>query len=748
MSAGTLLGRDAPSPAGPDESTIGRLAASARRRIARATHDPRVQQAATVLAVLAVLELVVFYGYLNGTYAPAPDDFIGSYNNEPWAWWRDATPTDWPDWVPYAWGGYPAAVSLQSGSWYLPLGLASLLGPFTIHAAAILQALTVGFGALGAYVLGRTWRLHHLAAMLGLVAYFFAVGAYSNALHPDIVRGFAFAPWLLLCLSPYFPWRRWWSVPVAALVLWQTVVGAYPGVTVALAYCGIVLVVTFQVTGRHRVREYLLPLGFALVGAALLCVPKYLTALQLSGMRAPNGDLDESVFSLRMLGTLFFPYDYPWLPNDLSMRSFFVVAPCLVLLVLLRRRGSAALAPVVAFGATALVLGMPWWPWWEVSRELPGLSLSRFRMSDFRVPLVLAAVALAMIATSGALRSPAALTRRGRVVRLALLALIPVGAAAIAELGGYPAADWSTPWMILAGSAVLVVVLGSLAQRALAIGPGRERVAALALVILAAISGVDWAYATMPPWRQERVPIEVGTWGASSGDFIAEFDDPAGVRRPPRTPLDDAVAPPTDVFWNTSFYDGQDAVGGYVNLRGTPAFGAALSATTSTDPTTYLSSRSMLAAPGLGIAVRSDSHLPTQELIESCAATNVCGPDLSVEPVAYDVGQLSYQVKAAGPTRILFNEAYYPGWQVEACRPGSGYCRDLPVRMGGAGLLLTELPVAGTWDLTLTYETPGRTRDVLALVLGLVVVFVPASIRRHQRRAGTAGQTSAHRSHA
>lgn len=736
MSSTTIDGRDpqhvVEHQAPAADSRARRLAALVRS----ATRGARPREAATVIAVLVLLELIIFFGYFTGTYTPAPDDFIGSYNNEAWAWWRDATLTDLPDWVPYAWGGYPAAVSLQSGAWYLPLGVASLLAPYSIHAAAVLQALTVGFGALGVYVLGRTWRLHHIAAMLGLVAYFFAVGAYSNALHPDIVRGFAWAPWVILCVSPSFPWPRWWAVPAAAVVVWQTLVGTYPGVTVALVYCCAVLVLVFQLTGRHPFRAYLLPLGIAGLGAALLCVPKYLAALQLRGLDSPTG-LDESVFSPRMIGTLFYPYDFPWLPNDLSMRSFFVVAPCWVLIVLLRRRGARVAAPVLAFVATAVVLGLPFWPWYDATALLPGLSLSRFRMSDFRVPIVLGVVLAAMIATSTAVSAPAPFSRRGRTVRLVMLAMISLGALAAAELGGYPAAAWSTPWTILVCSALLVVLLGSLTGRPRSLGLGGEHVAAVGLVVLAGVSGVNWAYATMPPWRQELAPIEVAAWGTTSDELIEDYEVAQGVRRPARTPLDDAAAPPTDVHWNTSFYTGDDAVGGYVNLRGTGAFTAALTATTSADPQTYLRSRSILAAPGLGIAVDDDTALPTQDLVEKCAQTNECGPGLRVEPVSYEVGTLSYRVDAQGPTRLLFNESFYPGWTIEACRTGTRYCRDLPVRSGGAGLVLTELPVGGQWNVTLAYETPGKTRDAAAFLLGLVILALPGTVRHIRRSAAT-----------
>lgn len=686
--------------------------------VRRHLRDRRLHDVLGVVVTLALLELVVFSGYLSGGMIAAPDDFIGPVSNEPWAWWRDAWSGGSSGWMPYAWGGYPAAASLHNGAWYLPIGLATLLGPYTIHAAAVLQALTVAFGALGAYVLGRAWRLHHLASMLGLVAWFFAVGAYSSALQSDVVRGFAFAPWLLLCVSPGFPWRRWWSVPVAGVVVWQAAMGADLGVLAALACCCAAAVVAFQVVGRPSLREYLLPLGLSLAGAVLLSAPKFVSVWQLRGTISEAVPA-ERVLTPGMLGTLFFPYDFAWLPNDLSTRSLFVVAPCWVLLALVRRGSVRLLTPVLALGVTALVLGV--------------LPLGGPWTADVRAPLVLAAVVAAMIAASGVLRAPAAPGRRAQVVRLGLVGSVPAGALAVALTTGFPATAWATPATLMLASAVLVAVLGTLTGPLTRSEPARQRVAAVALVLVAAASGVDWAYSTTAPWLQERVPIERAAWGASSGDLIAARQEATVVRRPARTPLSDATAPPNDVHWNSSYYTGQDAVGGYVDLAGSPAFTASLLATTSSDPETYLASRSLLAAPGLVIAVQNDTDLPTQEQTESCVRTGACGSGLQVTPLTYEPGELRYHVETDRASTVLLNEAFYPGWHVEACRPGSSYCRDLPARLGPAGMVLGDLPVGGAWDVSLTYTPPGTVRGTALALAGLGVLVLPVARRRFRR---------------
>lgn len=679
-------------------------------------------QGATVVCVLVALELLVFRGYFTGAVSPAPDDFIGSYNNEPLAWWRDLLSGGLPDWIPYAWGGYPAAVSIQNGSWYLPLGLTAAVAPYTIHAAAVLQALHVGFGALGVYVLGRRWGLGHLSALFGLASYFFAVGFFSNGLHPDIVRGFAWAPWVVLCLSPAFAWRSRWGVPLATVVFWQALVGAYPGVLVALGYAGVVWVVACQVTRRPRIGSYLAPLAVAAACALLLALPKYLPAMVLRGGASPTGQ-DDSVFSPAMWGTLFFRYDLPSLPNDLSMRSFFVVAPVWALVAVAWRHRARVAVPAAA-ALTAVVLGMPWLPWYHALAALPGLGMSRFRMADFRVPLVLSLVVIAMVVLSAELRGAAGGGgRRRSLLTAGALVAVPLAAGVAATGGGYTVEQVAQAWTVLAVACTVVGWLTVRVNRER--GPARRSAAAacaVALTGIAAISGVGWAFDVTPPWRFDREEIETSTWGSDSAALISTYQGDDGLaQRPARVPLDDTVAPPTDVHWNAAFYTGSDAVGGYVNLKGSESFAQALRAVT--DDGTYFTARSLLAAPGIAVAVPDDASLPPVDATEACVLDHACGAGVTVVPDGYSAGHLRYQVTTAAAAHLLFNEAFYPGWRATLCAPSGGSCSQADVSMGAAGLVLADVP-AGTWEVLLDYTTPFRSAGLWLFVVGAVAATV------------------------
>src|SRR5690606_1392179 len=156
-----------------------------------------------------------------------------------------------------------------------------------------------------------------------------------------------------------------------------------------------------------------------------------------------------------------------------------VVAPVLALIAFAPwRRGAtrAALALVVV----PLLLGLPRWPWWAAAADLPGLGLSRFRMMDARTVAVLGLVVLAAAGLAVVLeRHPVGRRPRAWVVAL------PVGALALAAVTPYAWAQWVVPWTVLAASAVAV---------AWALHPGAARPwAAVAIVLLAAVSGTHWA---------------------------------------------------------------------------------------------------------------------------------------------------------------------------------------------------------------------------------------------------------------
>jgi len=702
------------------------------RRLPRWAAGPRAVRVAVVVGVLLLLELATLHGWLSGAAAPQWD-FYNQYNTEAWAWWRDASPSSQPQWMPYAWGGYPALLDAQNSSWYLPVGIMTILGPFTIQASAVLSALHVAFGALGAYLLVRSLGVRFPAALLALVVWFFAAGSFSNASHLDISRAWAWTPWLVWVLSHSWRWDRWWRWVLAGLVVWQGLLSLYPGILVACVYVGAAYVVVTQLVMRPRPTSYLVPLAVAVAGGAAMTTLRYLPLFLTRGAGAPSG-ADASQFPARMVGAFLYPYGNDTLLNDVTMRSFFLAAPVFALLAFVpwaSRRIRPALALVVVAGA----MGLPVWPWHDVLRQLPGMSLSRFTMSDFKPLLLLGVVLLAAWAADDLLRRgadrerPRVTTRF--VVAAAVTALLCGAFFAVGVRGAFDPLGWVTQYALLL---VAVVAVWAAATR-----PAAAVASVAVLVALAAASGSVAVLATTAPWTSDRASTESAAFGASVDSLVARYPavPPDALQRPARL-APEGVAQPEQALstlWGRAFYTGESSVMGYVNLKGSDPF-EQMNADlfTGDDREAALA---FWAAPGVLVAGDGDDF-PTTAQLASCVDGGSCGSGLSIEPAGYSSGHLSWAVSAETDTTVTANESSYPGWHAEACRVDDATdCTDLVVEAGARSQVVTTVP-AGDWTVSLDYRLPGERASFLAAGLGAVLLVAGgavAEVVRRRRRA-------------
>ena len=719
---------------GPNASTTGGTDRSGRRRSWPVLPvSPRVVRWLTVAVLLVVLELVTFSGWLSGATAPQWD-FYNQYNTEAWAWWRDGGLFSPPQWMPYAWGGYPALLDAQNSSWYLPVGLLTAVTPLTIHASAVLSALHVAFGALGAFVLLRSFRVSFVPALLGLTVWFFAAGFYSNATHLDINRAYAWMPWIILVIGGSWRWDRWWRWIAAGVILWQGCLSSYPGILVALVYVGAVYVAVTQLTRRPRLKDYLVPLAITAVGAGAMCLLRFLPLYLTRGAGSPSND-DASAFPLRMVGAFLYPYGNDTLLNDITMRSFFLAAPVFALLpfvVVLTRRTT----PFIALAVAAAALGLPIWPWHEAVRSLPGMSLSRFTMSDFK-PLLLLGLVLAAVSVidrltqrgspDGALPT---LPKRRVLGAAALGVLVCIVFAVVAVVGDYDRLGSVTQLTFLAVSVVAVwgIVLRPRAAGALG----------AVLIAVAAGSGLTAALATPQPWTSDRAAVEQLSFGSSVSDLMASYPaiDPDAAQRPARLAPDD-VAQPAEALsttWGRSFYTGEAAVMGYVNLKGSGPFEQINDDLFDGDE--RREALAFWSAPGVLIR-ESDSRFPTTGQMDACADSGSCGTGVEVTPDGYSTGSLRYRVSTSDTTTLVANEAFYPGWKASLCPSDAGKdCQDLPVREADNAGLRLEVP-AGDWTLSLDYGIPGQTASFVAFWGGLgllLTMSVGVEVIRRRRR--------------
>ena len=696
-------------------------------------HSKSIRRGAILLGILLALELIVFGGYFSGAVIP-PLDFLGGYNTDAYYWWQNGgffTPLEW---LPTTWAGFPSAVNIQNSSWYLPVGLANALAPFTLHSSAILSALHVGLGFIGVFLLIRALRVDYKIALTAAIASFFGVGYFTNAEHVDIARGYALIPWILLTISPRWPWAKMWSIPVAAFILWQAATGIYPGMAITTIYVGVVWVIVWQLQGRSPLRNYLIPLLIAVVSAALLSAPRILPFLLL---REPlDYDIVESsIFVPTMIGTLLFGYESNELPNSMSMRSFFIPATMIALAFLSRWRD-----PVFKLGLAlvlpSFILGMPFWPWFDASQSLPGLGISRFTMSDFKVFMILGIILLACSGMSSLLATGSQRLTLGKAsVRLAALVVFAGILGEIGRKGPYAREDW-LPQLLVFGTVITLIFLAVLWRSR---SSQSRAIISLGLIILTAASGILWTSTNTHMWQADRVEAEELTYGSSVSDLMklkAEATDT--VQRPARTPVADRenIYELYNMRWNRGAFSGENTVGGYRALN--------LSLTQQQLTENLVSDlhgnsfMALLAAPG--IVSGHDTALPSESEIDKCVSTGDCGSVQST-PISYSPGKLQYDVSLIQDSRAILNEAYYPGWTATICSD-SQPCQSVPVSRSETSLVQLQLP-QGHFHLTLKYVTPGRTVSWVLFATGVALAAVSGLIVGLRRRNGAAPHRAA-----
>lgn len=205
------------------------------------------------LGVLAALTVWIFARQLFDHWS-FPWDFLGTYTTTP-AFVAATVGRAHPlSWSPFVASGFPVDVDPQAG-FYFPgwWALGALGVSATLRVLTAIQVLHVLLGSVGVLALARVRRLEWPWATLAAVAYLFFGGFYGQAEHADIVRGFAYLPWLLWAITPPRGGGRWAPLALVPPLTWLLATGAYPGEVISFGIASFVYVaVALRIEGGRR----------------------------------------------------------------------------------------------------------------------------------------------------------------------------------------------------------------------------------------------------------------------------------------------------------------------------------------------------------------------------------------------------------------------------------------------------------------------------------------------------------------
>ncbi|WP_434387593.1 hypothetical protein [Melittangium boletus] len=622
-----------------------------------------------------------------------------------------------PLWVPYVGAGSPFFINPQSQLYSPVTLLVSLLFGYTQRSVQLHTLAMVFMGGVGAYLLSvELWRGRAAGVVSGL-AFCLTSAVYGNLEHMTTTNTYVLMPWLFWTSVLAVRRDKRWALPLLAFFIYFLITSGYPTIILmTLLWVGAYTLFELHARWGEPARERLRVWGGVVAAWALglgLAAVHWLPIGLHSGeftrgkpMPAEQVLAQHGNITFKDLWGVLFQFmtvsPLPGSSTDISMRGLYFGVLALVLaLVAVRRSPSRFVGPLVVLtsGAFLMACGAVFFGRAFLHLSIPAFNLSRFPASDSRALAVLGAVTLAGGGAQLLRSGDAEAFRLARRTCVVLLGLLLVGLVFLKEL--MPAETYNETVLLYTSAELLFVGSALLVL---------ERPAAfttsLALAVLLALelgTGVlsntfaiahpikPEAYALMTARHQRRFTLEgVNVPREYDGDPMSEQSQWGFVEK--RFMLSD---------YNPM------RLGRWVELekRGF---------------TDWLRTGARVVA------------LPSGAQPENAAAFQAALRPVDFEITRYEPNRVDYRLVLTEPSRVVFNEIYFPGWRVSV----DGGARQPLLDVAG-GLRALELP-AGTHELRTSFAprtfVVGLTVSLVSLAVWLGWVGVLAWRARRRRQ--------------
>jgi hypothetical protein len=351
----------------------------------------RIAQVFFPIAILLVVNLVFFYKHITGK-CTFPWDFPLSYYAIPYFWTNSLNAGVFPFWMPFQGIGYPLLMNLQSGIFYLPNYFFAVFKlPYTLQAAAILQVFHFFLGGLGMYFLVKKLLNGKSIALIAAIAFNLYGGFFSNSEHPDIIRSFAFLPWILYALpiasDENIRYRNMVLLPFFTCLLWT---GGYPGLYLSTTFLVFFYLFVFGALNISKVKlvaitGVLFVIGIVIAGISF--IPAFCLKEEIARDSAQH--IENTFLKPLNLTSFFHGIHYRSLPGDISMRSVHLAMPLLFFATFFTLKDAKKLLPLILTGILAYLMASGSFVYDIAIKVLSPLGLSRFPSSDYRTFFVI-----------------------------------------------------------------------------------------------------------------------------------------------------------------------------------------------------------------------------------------------------------------------------------------------------------------------------------------------------------------------
>ena len=662
---------------------------------------------------LFLLNFIIFNKYWLGISTP-PWDFLGGGMVEQYRFYKDGGFFNPPSWFPYAWFGIPEYQLLQDGGWFLPVAFVSDLFGWHPANAARVQSGLILFGSIGLYLLSSLFIQKRWINLLSASLYMFIPAFYSNAQHYGVVRSAALLPWILYFCHPKTILKDRFQILLGGIVIFQSIVGSYPGNLVSTAYTTILFILIF---GLLKNRVYLYRILLMGVGGLLMGLIRYLPTLGLQNSFPSNVGNQAGITFYNVI-YLIFPFvgdGLPW--EDLTLRSLYI--------------GSAVLS--IAFFYNYKIVNINKWtviaifsllmmiesPLNDLLRNLLPLSnISRFAITDWRNSFNLAMILAAGLILNNLSKS----NNRTKTVRLSLF-LITITVLI------YESINYGQSYLnlILFSTSLFVLfyILNIFDQ---------QRIFALSIMIISVLTSLFFVYQNRFAWsttvKEQNFNIYNNTFtNVHENTFYPLKSRPARVAFLP-TPLTPENYK-TDQRYNRFWLTGGFGAYGYHNIKDIEAYSALFPRLeTSDDPIV-----NFLLAKSKQVAVTSIQDVANE--IIKCTKSLTCGNNLNIKitQTKFDKESESFFIDSPTKFTLIQNEIYSPIWKSSAC--SNEVCTEVFVEKTFDSLRTWQLP-SGKYTFETRAETPLNNLRWLLFYIGFFILFISTIIPISKKKRSSA----------
>lgn len=676
------------------------------------------------LSVLILFNLILYRQYLSGAMSPTWD-FLGAYMTNSIAWWGEGSFFNPPSYLPYAFSGYPAHALAQSSGWYLPHLFLAEFNLLHSQPLAVLQATTILFGIIGFYFFSKKLGITPFVAFIISIGYLFTPGFFSNASHVDIVRAWAFVPWLFISLMPKTK-INYTVIILTTLLYFQFFIGVYPGSIVASAYILILFMILNLYYKKINLKNYLIFQILPAIAGLMMSLLKWIPLI--SEQRVSRGGNVVEV-NLGIISTLIYPYETEVLPNDITMRSLFVI-PLLVFGIFLIQKIDIPVKIFIIIGVVSIFLGIDFNkenPW---QNYLPLLDESRFRTTDFKLYFVFSLLILAGLGIKQSLEKGISLLRAGIALSLALSYVSVLNFfAKSAEMQSYILGPGNQiarlSGLVFFGVLCLLILFRFFKLKSLV------RIIQISFLTTSVFIGWTWAHQTPAVWLNDRVQWEDFYYGDTSENIRERVEDYLPNSRGERIGRSFPIPYSSELtfqIWNKSELDKSFTMGGLVSLKGLARYEEFVSGAEKEE---YASHYELLKLPlQAWVTQLEKADFETSACIyeKTCVSQNVKTTILDWKPSEYLVS-----IEHSRPGLLVTNEVAWKGWQAEVCSNDS--CKTVEVAHELSDKLVA-VPISGdTVSVRFFYEQPFKITSWVFFWIGIIfMLFALNSIRKEKSK--------------